>query len=591
MTSKPSVVQNSLCDAVIQELTIVNRLSDRIDYIKTQYCSTTLAEQTVLSQNLQKLHAELAPLTKYLSTPVRQLLLGSPSIDFRIRSKRRKALIFEINSVFGIVSELRRRISSDDLRLQRLQGHHNDVVCHLNYYRLILKDLLATISGQGKSSKLTEKQLSGVIHSAHNKLIRYQNFPQSYIVEFNESAYLNSNPDLKAAVLQDVFPSGLAHFVAHGLDEVRNDQRNRDRDDPVHLMVFPCGERQSDEAFKQASEHSPEDSIHHTVVAANASELERTFVFDTDDASIQEAALSLPQGALDELNLLRISGIVDDNWYNRNISKTSDSCAHFYVHGAASGANPNALFDNAWYSHKYLKTDNSALGAVVHYLQHGGDTGLWPGPCFEPDWYRDVNNLTIDGPALLAHYVNTGRTLGLSPNSVFDKQFYLATNPDIADLKLDAFEHFNISGWREGRNPSASFDLHFYQAVHLDSNLTVNPLVHYLQIGRQNRLAINLRQHEQRNDRPALKDMAANLRFFSNRGPDFEEPLTNRYSQKPLAKAVAFFLPQFYPFAENDKWWGNGFTEWRNVSRGAPRFEGTLPTAHPARPGLLQFNR
>lgn len=155
----------------------------------------------------------------------------------------------------------------------------------------------------------------------------------------------------------------------------------------------------------------------------------------------------------------------------------------------------NAL---AFYDHKIsiggsvVLRESSGAGAqdimrnIEHFQFADGTVHLDPGhPLFDPFYYaatqRDVYAAGVDP---LAHFNVSGFREGRNPNAYFDVKAYLAANPDVAKAGVNPLDHYVQNGAAEGRDPSLKFDTRLY--LHFNPDVAasgVNPLEHYLTVG------------------------------------------------------------------------------------------------------------
>jgi hypothetical protein len=72
----------------------------------------------------------------------------------------------------------------------------------------------------------------------------------------------------------------------------------------------------------------------------------------------------------------------------------------------------------------------------------------------------------------------------IEESSLFDRDWYLRTYPDVARAGVDPADHYLDTGWREGRDPGPEFATSGYLKANADvARLGVNPLLHFIEFG------------------------------------------------------------------------------------------------------------
>ncbi|KMO39732.1 5'-nucleotidase [Methylobacterium variabile] len=178
---------------------------------------------------------------------------------------------------------------------------------------------------------------------------------------------------------------------------------------------------------------------------------------------------------------------------------------HYDQSGWKEGRDPSAAFDNELYLARNPDVRAAGVDPLAHFLTYGQDEGrqayaaigkaadVGTAGGFDAEYYL-LSNTDVAAAALVLgadgatfarqHYQLYGWKEGRNPNAVFDTKGYLNAYQDVAKANVDPLLHYDLYGYKEGRDPSAGFDTTDYLAANPDvASAKVDPMVHYLMFG------------------------------------------------------------------------------------------------------------
>ncbi len=104
---------------------------------------------------------------------------------------------------------------------------------------------------------------------------------------------------------------------------------------------------------------------------------------------------------------------------------------------------------------------------------------------FDRDYYLAANpDVRATGKDPLLHFLKSGAAEGRNPNPLFSTNYYWEQNPDVRASGMNPLAHFIRNGAAEFRRPNELFDVGFYVRMYPDViEAGLNPLEHFLKYG------------------------------------------------------------------------------------------------------------
>jgi hypothetical protein len=176
-----------------------------------------------------------------------------------------------------------------------------------------------------------------------------------------------------------------------------------------------------------------------------------------------------------------------------------DPIRHYLSSGWREGRDPAPWFSTRAYVEAYPEVIKAGWNPFCHYLVLGRREGREIARSVladdyllrrarrgeEPAWSFE----TLMGGAQAADEVAEEAAIRhrerVLASEEFDATYYLRLNVDVARTGVDPLDHFLSGGWREGRDPNATFSVKDYLESYPDiAEADVNPFVHFLSAGR-----------------------------------------------------------------------------------------------------------